>query len=143
MLFDLRASQEMAREPTPPDINTSWLGSRAVAIIFAVDFIFHVRFIFRPGCARLSHAAGHVLISSDINGSIHMGEVSGGWLLGLCEKKQSFEKGKGLPCLGCFVSWLTLQQPPGLARAPFWEDIMQPKGEIIVAVAGSPVSLNS
>lgn len=69
--------------------------------------------------------------------------MSGGQLLGLCEKKQSSEKGKGLPHLGCFVLWLTLQQPPGLARAPFWEEIMQPKDEIILAVAGSPVSLNS
>lgn len=66
----------MAREPPPPDINMSWLGPRAIAIIFTGNLIFHVRFIFRPGCARLSHAAGNVLISSDINGSTHMREDS-------------------------------------------------------------------
>lgn len=76
LLFDLRGSQEMAREPMAPDINTSWLGPRAIAIIFTGDFIFHVRFIFRPGCARLSCAPGHVLISSDINGSADMKEDS-------------------------------------------------------------------
>lgn len=49
MLFDLRGSQEMAREPTSPDINTSWLGPQTIAVIFTGDFIFHVQFIFRPG----------------------------------------------------------------------------------------------
>lgn len=103
MWFDLRGSQEMGREPTPPDINVSWLGPRAITIIFIEDFIFRVRFIFRPGCARLSHAAGHSLISSDIHGSTHVrkGEqrAASGFL---CEKMQSFKKGKRLPCPGCF-----------------------------------------
>ena len=70
ILFDLRGSQEMARGPMPPDINRSWLDPRAIAIIFTGDFIFHVRFIFRPGCARLSHGAG------DFNDSTHMKEGS-------------------------------------------------------------------
>ena len=75
-MFGLRGSQEMAGEQTPPDINMSWLGPRAIAVIFTGDFIFHAQFIFRPGCARLSHATGHVLISSDLNGSAHMREDS-------------------------------------------------------------------
>lgn len=66
----------MVREPAPLDTNTSWLGPQAITIIFTGDFISHVQFIFRPGGAKLSHAAGHALISSDIYGSAHMREDS-------------------------------------------------------------------
>lgn len=40
LLLDLRGSQEMAREPAPPDINTSWLGPRAITIIFILSLMF-------------------------------------------------------------------------------------------------------
>lgn len=39
MWFDLRGSQEMGREPTPPDINVSWLGPWAITIIFTLSFV--------------------------------------------------------------------------------------------------------
>ena len=37
--------------------------------------------------------------------------MSGGWLLGLCEKKQGFQKGEGLH-LGFGMAWINARCPP-------------------------------
>lgn len=121
-------------DPPPTDINTSWLGPQATAIIFGGGFICHVLFVFRPGCATCSRAAGQALVSFDTDGGTHgergPAKVGRASLLVSHPLRKAGKCGTGIPLLGGFP--LTFQHhgqvQPRAGAAPFWEGIMQTTG---------------